>query len=162
MERGIFKRKEIVDNQELLLVDIEYWSSQAHVPNVDGVPLATGALVKNLFGLVDFVNENDGFELAFYKAWYGKRKWAWLFTIIQRTNNGWQGCMLNIQSVNACNAQLVITNPTMPDLYATLPDKNEMLQRAYNQPAIPCPVCGAKLSRHAIWAKSITSQNDYR
>jgi hypothetical protein len=101
-----------------------------------------------LYILARFVLAHDGFLFGYRIIGIRKRE-SWM--CLYRSNTGLQRVHIEHPSCTKCNARFTTANPTVWTLYMLHPKEWELLRKAAAQPLLPCPVCGAKLEREAIW-----------
>jgi hypothetical protein len=115
------------------------------------VPQSDDAVGSWLYRRAQFVLAHDGFLLGYRITGIRKRE-SWL--CLYRSNIGLQRVHIESPSCTKCNARFTIANPTEWELYMLHPKEWELLRKAAAQPLLPCPVCGAKLPREAIWLEA--------
>lgn len=151
----VTKSIEIVNDEKLFLIDMKSWHILESEKEIDGVSLGGENILKSLFGMADFVRRHEGFSLAFYRYSIGPTRWRWLFCLLYRVNDEWQRVQIESTTCESCGWEWEIANPTVPNLYDTVKDRQAALNSAWNLHEVMCPVCGKKLMRNAIWVESI-------
>ena len=133
----------VVDGEELQVVERE------SLEGVDAT-VTSESIAKLLRWTTGFVLQHDGFFVA-CRLVGPKKIRQWL--VLLATATGLQRVHLERVTCDNCRALVDIANPTTADLYEVLAQENEALARAWRQPPVPCPKCGATLGRRAIWAE---------
>lgn len=148
IENEIATQAIVVDDESVRLVE------RAALGNIDVVVRRPGAvsatLAKWLAWTVGFVETHEVVDLAYHVV--GPRRTAfWL--LLLKTKIGLQRVHLEHIECTQCRMMLDAANPTVPDLYLGVPSLESALARAWSQPIVGCPVCGATLARRVIWAE---------
>ena len=115
----------------------------------------TGNLVKeSLRKKIVFCQEHEGFFCAVREFIMGGDRFFWCPTLFYRPDRE-PAVRVSIENARctACGRQVLAANPTLPHLYEFLPNMYDLAEEKERLPAVGCPCCGGKLSRHAIWAE---------
>lgn len=133
-----------------------------HIAERASLPIAkvtesADAMARWLRESVGFVLQHDDFLLGYRVV--GRRKSS-LWLLLLKVADGLQRVHVEHVTCVQCDARVVSANPTIADLYAGLPNKQEALERAWRRPVVRCPRCGGALPRPAIWAAIDDRLND--
>lgn len=114
----------------------------------------TGRLLKELLvRQIAFCEKREGFFCAVTSVSVGEDGFYWCSILFYRPD-GKKAVRVSIENARctACGRQVLAANPALPHLYEFLPNMYDLAEEKERLPAVGCPCCGGKLSRHAIWA----------
>lgn len=102
--------------------------------------------------MIKFSEKHREFSCAVTQLRFGESTSAWIPMLFVRM----QSQMVRVVTENAicskCGWKGIIANPDLPWLFDGHPNRFEEIKLASKLQSVPCPHCGATLSRHAIWA----------
>lgn len=136
----------------VLLPDEAVWTRLQKDPHLNGLPVHSENS-KGIFDwTLDFVSRHKtDFRCGFYKA--GQAVKFWTLLVLLKTPAGHQEVQLENLVCDNCHWSGVAANPTLPDLYFGGSECRAAVARAWMLKQSPCPICGAKLPRPAIWVE---------
>ena len=139
---SVIFRTEIVDGESFEVVDDE------SLPEVASLS-APGVVHDWLLWAVRFVSGHHEFSLS--RREFGLRnKVQWM--ILLSAAHGRQRVEVEQVACESCSMSVCLANPTLPDLYVGLSNLYDLLDRTWEMPTVPCPVCRSVLPRRAVWA----------
>jgi hypothetical protein len=132
----------IVDGEDVHVVERDALSS---------LPIdLLDVLAKWFRGTSQFVRRHPELSLAWHIVPPRNMK---LWIVLLETASGPQRVELPYVTCKSCGWYGCIASPIREELYWGSPDPKKALDRAWNQPTVPCPKCSEKLPLHAIWAE---------
>ena len=113
-------------------------------------PSGAMILTKVTFWNLDFAKRFAGFCLGLERLGKG-----WCPILFFSTSKGWQRVHIEALTCEHCGWNPgFAANHLLPNLYFGVPDELEVLRAAARRfPPLPCPRCGGKLPREAIWTE---------
>lgn len=144
-------RKEVVNEQTLLIPTSEGWKRLHEHPEIEGLGLGSSDTARWLWGRLEFTQQYPEFSLSLYRPGPGIE--AWLGLVLLWINGGWQRVHIERLTCERCAWTGKTANPLLNDLYVGVPNKDRALEVAHEHPVLPCPICQSKLPRHPIWVE---------
>jgi hypothetical protein len=118
-----------------------------------GIRISSGLTTQLIGKRVEFAERNSGFRCAITKQQIGIIKEVWIPFLFYEVNEGWQRVAIERTECTKCGWEGNIANPTLPDLYLTLPERFELMSESTDLERVGCPNCNGKLKRFAIWVE---------
>lgn len=101
--------------------------------------------------LIAFSETHPGFFCAVTEMHIGKSLNYWAPILFMQKPDRIVRVGLENTRCPKCGWCGILATPAPPDLYENIPNKFEVMRQACNVQSVPCPHCGAKLSRIAVW-----------
>lgn len=99
---------------------------------------------------VKFICNHSDFAIAFRPVKWGKEK-KWIPCLIYKYQGEWRRVLHQYANCLKCDWIGNVVNPTDPDLYITMENRFEILNKMAQLPFLKCPKCGSEISTKAIW-----------
>lgn len=142
--------------QQFYLVTTERFNELVVAKQFLGIAVPD-SLIEHIRKMLAWSGSHEGFQCALTATHIGPTKKFWLPILFFESEVG----MIRVSIENArcdyCTWNGYIANPTSPYLFETLSDRFLKMKEAANYPCVPCPQCGAKFNRNAVWAGSQNS-----
>ncbi len=138
----------VVDGEPLRVLDAAAVRQLAERVPAQGAPEAD--LDRWLRGTATRVATHPGFALAWHHVGaHRMRLWLVLWQSPERcVRIHWEDLICP-----HCQARCLAANPTIPELHWGAPDERLAREAAWQVPVVPCPRCGGRFDRRAIWAE---------
>lgn len=137
--------------QRFYVIDALKWERLKNDGSFKEVSFGSANLINIISNMVQFAENHSGFYCAITKSRIGNIKYFWLPLLFLETEIGPIRVRIETTTCQECGWQGIIANPTLPDLYDTVNDKFNEMNKTVQLRTKRCPVCNAKLGRHAIW-----------
>ncbi len=98
---------------------------------------------------VEFICNHSDFAIAFRPLKRGK----WLPCLIYKYQGEWRRVALQYVNCIKCDWIGNAASPNDPDLYITMENRFEILNKMAQLPFLKCPKCGSGISTRAIWVE---------
>lgn len=109
---------------------------------------------------LDFILSHKDFAIAFRpikRKIRGEKIIEWLPCLVYLYQKEWRRVYLQYANCLKCNWHGIAANPTDNELYFTMDNYYEILNKMYKLPFLKCPLCGNELSTKAIWVETRSS-----
>lgn len=147
--------KKVTNNQEIFyIVDTIELITNIENGLIDlGLFFKSDNLKEKFLREVIFSNQHKGFYSSFYNV--SRRNTIFKETMLLFFTDGcYERVHVEHVICENCGWNGDIANPTIADLYFSLSNSKQAVLRAFKLKRKPCPKCGAKLPRHAIWVNN--------
>jgi len=143
----------LVNGEQINIIDSAKFKFLKADPFIDEISIGGEGILKLICGLMEFVLKYPEFSLGIYKFKIGTSKIRWMFVVLYKLESSWQRVHIERVKCDKCNWIGEIANPTEPSLYDTVSNRFDVLDEVWEIANLPCPKCGEKLPRHAIWTE---------
>lgn len=147
----------MVNNQQILLLGDDEWDKALRSGRWRELSLCYPRTRPVIEAMLRFTRaHSDAFRLGLCRDGAFAKTWTVISLLI--TQDGWQRVHVERVRCGACDAKLVIANPTVADLYLGVKDWAEAMRRATVSGAVRCVRCNESLPRFAIWAELLKDE----
>ena len=142
----------LIDRQAMLIPSWDEWRVIERDFKLDGTPIGIrGQLTVLLQLLRNEANVEIGLIPPGPNRFNTKRVMP---IVLVRLDGHRQRVHITSVKCTVCGRDGIVADPTEPDIYTGVADKYSAIDRARELPTLPCPKCGAILSRPAIWMRA--------
>ena len=108
---------------------------------------------------VEFICSHSNFAIAFRPVKWGNSR-RWMPCLIYKHESGWRRVVHQNVNCLKCDWTGNVVSPTDPDLYLTMDNRFDILNKMYQLSFCKCPKCGGEISSKAIWIEDDDKQTD--
>lgn len=148
---------QIIDGQEVYVPDVQAWETLFQSRVFQGRTVFSEDMRDLVRIHLDLSRRYPAFALAFRTL--PALKESWLICMLFQTPSGPQRVHIEHLKCNVCGWYGPTANPMVSDLYIGVLDSWAVMRAAERHPVVPCPRCGTKLPRPAIWAEPLEEKN---
>jgi hypothetical protein len=148
---------QIIDGGEMYVPNLQTWETLFQTRVFQERTVFSEDMRDLVSNHLDLSRRYPEFALAFQA--FSPLKESWLICMLLQTMSGPQRVHIEHLRCDVCGWYGTTANPMLPDLYLGVPDRRSALDAAAKQPEVPCPKCGTKLPRPAIWTEPLTEEN---
>ncbi len=145
----ITNRVEIIDGEDLYILEKEMHEGLERLRqriNLEKESYVFAMLNND----VEFICNHVDFAIAFRPVKWGKDR-KWIPCLIYKYQGEWRRVLHQYANCLKCDWTGNVVNPTDPDLYITMGNRFEILNKMAQLPFLKCPKCGSEISTRAIW-----------
>lgn len=102
---------------------------------------------------VEFIRNHSDFAIAFRPVKWGKSR-KWIPCLIYKYQGEWRRVLHQNANCLKCVWAGNVVSPTDPDLYITMENEFEILNKMNQLSFCKCPKCGSEISTKAIWLEA--------
>ena len=103
---------------------------------------------------IEFICSHSGFSIAFRPIKWSPDAKRWLPCLLYKYKGEWRRVVIQYVHCLKCDWNGSIACPTEPELYETMENKFDILEKMWQLPFCKCPKCGNEISSQAIWIEN--------